>query len=108
MAALGAVLAAVHLLLLADHWVVLIAAWALVGTALQHLLCFYPDRPFALLAAHKKRLADRAADVLLRVGDQVLPGMVQAEPPGLELQPRGARLALPAQTAEGYRSGISA
>ena len=64
-AALGAVLAAVHLLLLADHWVVLIAAWALVGTALQHLLCFYPDRPFALLAAHKKRLADRAADVLL-------------------------------------------
>jgi hypothetical protein len=61
----GGVLAAVHLLLLADHWVVLIAAWALVGTALQHLLCFYPDRPFALLAAHKKRLADRAADVLL-------------------------------------------
>lgn len=64
-AALGGVLAAVHLLLLADHWLVLIAAWAAVGIALRHLLCFYTDRPFALLAAHKKRVADRMADVLL-------------------------------------------
>ncbi|MBG6081940.1 NAD(P)H-quinone oxidoreductase subunit 5 [Rubrivivax gelatinosus] len=66
-AALGGVLAAVHLLLLADHWLVLIAAWAAVGVVLQRLLCFYPERPFALLAAHKKRLADRLADVLLVV-----------------------------------------
>lgn len=64
-AALAAVLAAVQLLLLADHWLVLMAAWAGVGVALQHLLCFYPDRPFARLAAHKKRIADRAADALL-------------------------------------------
>lgn len=63
--ALAGVLSAVHLLLLADHWVVLIAAWALVGITLQPLLCFYRDRPFALLAGHKKRLADRLADVLL-------------------------------------------
>jgi len=63
--ALAGVLAAVQLLLLANHWVVLIAAWALVGISLQPLLCFYQDRPFALLAAHKKRLADRLADVLL-------------------------------------------
>ena len=63
--ALASVLAAVQWLLLADHWLVLIAAWALVGIALQPLLCFYPDRPFALLAAHKKRLADRLADGLL-------------------------------------------
>ena len=66
-AALAGVLSAVHLLLLADHWVILIAAWALVGVALQQLLCFYPDRPFALLAAHKKRIADRLADALLIV-----------------------------------------
>ncbi|HWU34107.1 MAG TPA: NADH-quinone oxidoreductase subunit L [Methylovorus sp.] len=64
-AALAAVLAAVHLLVLADHWLVLIGAWAFVGVALQYLLCFYADRPFALLAAHKKRIADRLADVLL-------------------------------------------
>lgn len=66
-AALGIVLGAVQLLLLAQHWVVLIAAWALVGLALERLLCFYPDRPFALLAAHKKRVADRLADLLLIV-----------------------------------------
>jgi NAD(P)H-quinone oxidoreductase subunit 5 len=64
-AALGSVLAAVHLLLLADHWLVLVVAWAAVGLALERLLCFYADRPFALLAAHKKRLADRLADLLL-------------------------------------------
>ena len=64
-AALAAVLASVHLLLLADHWLVLIAAWTFVGIALQHLLCFYPDRVFARLAAHKKRIADRVADGLL-------------------------------------------
>ncbi|MCU0930672.1 MAG: NADH-quinone oxidoreductase subunit L [Serpentinimonas sp.] len=63
--ALAGVLAAVHVLLLANHWLVLVAAWAVVGLALQVLLCFYADRPFALLAAHKKRIADRAADVLL-------------------------------------------
>lgn len=64
-AALAAVLAAVHLLLMADHWLLLITAWASVGVALQYLLCFYPDRPFAMLAAHKKRIADRVADVML-------------------------------------------
>lgn len=63
--ALAGAVTAVHLLLMADHWVVVIAAWALVGVALQHLLCFYPDRPFALLAAHKKQIADRLADALL-------------------------------------------
>lgn len=64
-AALAAVLASVHLLLLADHWLVLIAAWAAVGMVLQRLLCFYPERPFAQLAAHKKRMADRLADLML-------------------------------------------
>ena len=66
--ALSGVLTGVHVLLLANHWLVLIAAWAAVGLALQHLLCFYPDRPFALLAAHKKRIADRLADGMLVIG----------------------------------------
>ena len=65
LAALAGVLAAVHLLLLADHWAVLLPAWAAVGLALQPLLCFYRERPFARLAAHKKHIADRAADLLL-------------------------------------------
>ncbi|TAN10964.1 MAG: NADH-quinone oxidoreductase subunit L [Burkholderiaceae bacterium] len=66
-AALAAVLAVVHVLLLADHWVVLIAAWAAIEWAMHYLLCFYRDRPFALLAAHKKMVTDRAADLLLIV-----------------------------------------
>ncbi len=64
-AALASVLAAVHFLLLANHWLVLIAAWAAIGMAMHKLLVFYPKRPFAQLAAHKKRVADRAADLLL-------------------------------------------
>ena len=65
MTALASVMVAVHLLLMADHWVILISAWALVGFALEHLLCLYPNRAFALLAAHKKQITDRAADVML-------------------------------------------
>lgn len=64
-AGFAGVLATVHVLLLANHWLVLIAAWAMAGKVLQGLLCFYPERPFALLAAHKKQIADRAADGLL-------------------------------------------
>ncbi len=64
-ASLAGVLAGVQLLLLADHWLVLIGAWMAIGAALHRLLCFYPDRPFALLAAHKKRIADRLSDLLL-------------------------------------------
>lgn len=63
--ALAGVLASVQILLMAQHWIVLIAAWSLTGFALHQLLCFYPDRPFARLAAHKKRMADRLADILL-------------------------------------------
>lgn len=63
--ALSAVLACVHLLLLANHWIVLVTAWAMIGIALQKLLCFYSERPFALLAGHKKYVADRCADLLL-------------------------------------------
>jgi NAD(P)H-quinone oxidoreductase subunit 5 len=66
-ASLAAVLGGVHLLLMADHWLILILSWSIVGVALEQLLCFYPDRAFARLAAHKKRIADRGADALLVV-----------------------------------------
>lgn len=105
-AAFGGVLVGVHLLLLAGHWAVLIAAWAAVGMAMQRLLCFYPDRPFALLAAHKKRLADRLADVLLiaaaalawdAVGSGFFPDLwahLAAGAPSLALQASAICLAL--------------
>ncbi|WP_414144432.1 NADH-quinone oxidoreductase subunit L [Burkholderia territorii] len=64
-AAFAGVLASVHVLLLSGHWLLLIAAWAGVGVSLRDLLCFYRDRPFARLAAHKKQIVDRLADLLL-------------------------------------------
>lgn len=63
--AFSGVLALVHMLLLADQWLVLIGVWALIGIILERLLCFYSERPFATLAAHKKFIADRIADALL-------------------------------------------
>lgn len=105
-AAFSGVLAAVQLFLLADHWLVLIAAWAAVNIAMQHLLCFYTDRPFALLAAHKKRLADRLADLLLlaaaalawnEVGSGSLPALwrhLEASGPSAALQASAVCLAL--------------
>lgn len=62
---LAAVLGSVQLLVVTQHWLVLIASWAAVGLAMQRLLCFYEERPFARLAAQKKHLADRVADLLL-------------------------------------------
>lgn len=65
--ALSLVLAAVHVLLIANHWWLMIVAWGLIGSFLRELLCFYEDRPFARLASHKKTVSDRIADGLLIV-----------------------------------------
>lgn len=63
--ALSMVLACVHLLLIADHWLILILSWSGVGVFLKRMLCFYAERPFALLASHKKTVADILADDVL-------------------------------------------
>lgn len=62
---LSMVLTCVQLLLVADHWFSLILAWSGIGIFLKNMLCFYEERPFALLASHKKTVADILADVLL-------------------------------------------
>jgi NAD(P)H-quinone oxidoreductase subunit 5 len=62
---IAAVLASVQLLIVSNNWWVLIGAWSVTGIALDGLLRFYPERPFAVLAAHKKMLSDRFADLLL-------------------------------------------
>lgn len=67
-AGLLGVLASVSFMALASHWVVLITAWTATSLALHGLLVFYPERPFAALAAHKKFIASRLADVALVAG----------------------------------------
>ena len=71
---LSATLAAVSLVLAADHLVLLAAAWIGTSLTLHRLLRFYAERPAARLAAHKKFLGARAADAAL-VGAIGLLGM---------------------------------
>lgn len=56
---------AVQILLLADHLVVFWMAWVAVSLSLHQLLMFYPNRPRALLAAHKKFIIARFSEVIL-------------------------------------------
>ncbi len=60
-----ATMAAVSLLVVTDDLAVLVVAWTASSLGLHQLLTFYGERPSALIAAHKKFLASRAADVAL-------------------------------------------
>lgn len=57
--------AAVAVVVLADHMLVLVAGWMGISLSLHQLLLFYPDRPRAALAAHKKFLFARLAELCL-------------------------------------------
>lgn len=62
---LALTLAAVWGVLVADHLLLLAAAWIATSLTLHRLLRFYVQRPAARLAAHKKWLSARAADAAL-------------------------------------------
>lgn len=55
-------LAGSSLVVTTDHLGILAVAWLGTSLALQQLLMFYPERPNAQLAAHKKFLTSRVAD----------------------------------------------
>lgn len=60
-------LAAVSLLVTTDDLLVLALTWTAANYALHKLLAHYPDRPEAVVAAHKQWLVNVAADLLLVV-----------------------------------------
>ncbi len=60
-----ATLAAVGALVIANDLILIAAAWTGTSLALHQLLVFYPDRPGALVAAHKKFLVSRLGDACL-------------------------------------------
>ena len=57
------VFAAVSVAVLSNHLVVFLVAWLTIGLSMHQLLMFYPDRPRAALAAHKKFLFARGAEL---------------------------------------------
>ena len=74
-------LALVSLLVISNNLVWLGAAWVGTSLALHQLLTFFSERPRALIAAHKKFLISRIADVCLLSGI----GIVGALAGGFEL-----------------------
>lgn len=58
-------LAAICAVPAADNLPLLLLAWALASRSFHRLLLFYPDRPGARLAAHKKLVTGRIAEVAL-------------------------------------------
>jgi NAD(P)H-quinone oxidoreductase subunit 5 len=65
LAMLQLTVAAVALVILTDHLLVLAGAWVSISLGLHQLLLFYPNRPRAVLAAHKKFLLARTAEACL-------------------------------------------
>jgi NAD(P)H-quinone oxidoreductase subunit 5 len=62
---LMATLAAVGLVVTTNHMVVLVMAWMATSMSLHRLLTFFGDRPAAVVAAHKKFIVGRAADLCM-------------------------------------------
>ena len=58
-------LAAVTVLVLSNNLLLLVLAWIGTSLALHALLTFFDQRPQALIAAHKKFIASRVADVCM-------------------------------------------
>jgi len=58
-------LASIGVVVLTNNLGVLVLAWIASSMALHYLLTFYRDRPAALIAAHKKFIASRLAELCL-------------------------------------------
>lgn len=60
-------IAAVVLVIVSNHLLLFWAAWVSVSLCLNRLILFYPERPRAQLAAHKKFLLARFSELLLGI-----------------------------------------
>ena len=65
-------LASVSLLVISGHLVLTMLAWTSTSLAFHNLLIYYPERPKAQLAAHKKFLISRLADTFVFIGGVLL------------------------------------
>ncbi len=62
---LMATLTAVSVVVITNHMAVMVVAWMAASMALHRLLTFFSDRPAAVVAAHKKFIVGRAADLCM-------------------------------------------
>ena len=60
-------LVSVTLVITTNHFVIFLFAWIMISIGLHQLLMFYPNRPRAALAAHKKFIISRIADICMIV-----------------------------------------
>lgn len=58
-------LASVSIVILSNHLLLFWLGWVAISLCFHRLLLFYPDRPRAVLAAHKKFILARVAELLL-------------------------------------------
>lgn len=65
MTAMLLTLASIAVVVLTNNFGVLVLGWVASSIALHHLLVFFRDRPAALIAAHKKFIASRLAELCL-------------------------------------------
>lgn len=72
MRALALTLTATVVTLLSNHLLLFWLGWCWISLSLQQLLLFYPERPRARLAAHKKALSARAGEILLALAFTLL------------------------------------
>ncbi|MEW9797054.1 NADH-quinone oxidoreductase subunit L [Alteromonas sp. CYL-A6] len=66
------VLAAVVMTLMANHLFIFWLGWVAISLSLHRLLLLYPERPRAVLAAHKKFILARCSEVLMLVAFTLL------------------------------------
>jgi NAD(P)H-quinone oxidoreductase subunit 5 len=69
---LMATLSTVTLVVATNHVLVLALAWTATSLALHRLLTFFGDRPAAVVAAHKKFIVGRAADLCMLAASGLL------------------------------------
>ena len=65
-------LASVSVVITSNHFIIFCLAWIMISISLHQLLMFYPNRPRAALAAHKKFLISRLADACVITGVALL------------------------------------
>ncbi|RTE86024.1 MULTISPECIES: NADH-quinone oxidoreductase subunit L [Gammaproteobacteria] len=61
-------LGSVFIVIVSNHLLILWLAWVCISLCVHNLLLFYPERPRALLAAHKKFIIARIAEISLLGG----------------------------------------